>query len=91
MSSNHNIRMAVLPFLLIGFELLAQSQSPTLPNAPGAQSLILLSAQSKSTAMPSPPPAADGAPTLLTRQEAEKIALANNPRIQIRAAHPFQS
>ena len=83
MSSNHNIRMAVLPILFIGFELLAQSQSPTLPNAPGAQFLILSSAQSTSTAMPSPPPAADGSPTSLTRQEAEKIALANNPRIQI--------
>jgi outer membrane protein len=83
MSSNHNIRIAVLPILLIGFKLLAQSQSTALPNAPEAQSLILPSAQSGSHATPSPPPVTDVAPTLLTRQEAEKIALANNPRIQI--------
>jgi outer membrane protein len=45
------------------------------------QSLLVASAQS--TAISPAPATAQGSPTLLTRQEAEKIALANNPRIHI--------
>jgi outer membrane protein len=83
MTLNHKIRNATFPILLIGSELLAQSQAPALPNAPSVQSPFLVTAQLRTTAAPLFQPAADGDPTPLTRQEAEKIALANNPRIQI--------
>ena len=45
-----------------------------LPNAPSATHAVLAAAQTSSTS---------SAPVLLTRQQAEAIALANNPRIQI--------
>jgi len=80
MRANFKIGVAFLPIVFIGFEMLGQSPRPTLPNAPAMQSLLVASAQS--TAI-SPAPTAQGSPTLLTRQEAEKIALANNPRIHI--------
>jgi outer membrane protein len=83
MISNYKIRTAVFPILLIGSELFAQSHAPALPDAPRVQSLFLASAHSTSTAAPPPQQAANEDPTPLTRQEAEKIALANNPRIQI--------
>ncbi len=58
----------------------AQLQSAIqLPNAPLVSHSLLASAQ---TGM-SPASSSSGAPNLLTREEAEKIALANNPRIQI--------
>jgi outer membrane protein len=44
---------------------------------------LVASVQSGSIANPPQPAGADGGPTLLTRQEAEKIALANNPRIHV--------
>jgi len=83
MKSSQTMNVALLSLLLLGSGLLAPSQSPGLPNAPGARSLFLASAQSPSIAIPLAPPAAQAAPTQLTRQEAERIALANNPRIQI--------
>jgi outer membrane protein len=82
MTSNCKIRIAVFSILLIGSELLAQSQSTALPNAPRVQT-FLATAQSISTAALPPQPPANADPAPLTRQEAEKIALANNPRIQI--------
>lgn len=45
-----------------------------LPNAPSASRAVLAAAQTAST---------PNAPVLLTRQQAETIALANNPRIRI--------
>lgn len=83
MTLSYKIRTAAFSILLIGSGMLAQNHSPTLPNAPNAQSLFLASAQSALTAQPSPIAAADGNPTLLTRQDAERIALANNPHVQI--------
>lgn len=83
MRANPTIYTALLPFVLGGSGLLSQSSSPTLPNAPATQSLFVASVQSGSLANPPQPAVADGGPTLLTRQEAEKIALANNPRIRI--------
>ncbi|MDP9050852.1 MAG: TolC family protein [Acidobacteriota bacterium] len=73
--------IALLPLVLVGCELLAQSPSPALPNAPESSRLVA-SAQPP-TAMPPPTADGTGTPTLLTRQEAEKLALANNPRIRI--------
>lgn len=83
MIANQRICATAFPILLIGSGMLAQNRSPALPNAPGAQSLFLSFAQSAPTAQPSSMGAPDGSPTLLTRQEAERIALSNNPHIQI--------
>jgi outer membrane protein len=83
MSANPTIFTVLLPFVLGGSGLLSQSPSSTLPSAPAAQSLFVASVQSGSIANPPQPAGADGGPTLLTRQEAEKIALANNPRIHV--------
>jgi outer membrane protein len=82
MSANPTIFTVLLPFVLGGSGLLSQSPSSTLPNAPATQSLFV-AVQSGSIANPPQPAGADGGPTLLTRQEAEKIALANNPRIHV--------
>ena len=69
----------------------AQAQSaPSLPNAPLADGVFLASRQDGSQ-IPAPQPTSSpgqtasstATPTLLTRQQAEQIALANNPRIHI--------
>jgi len=83
MRATHKISIAFLPTILIGVRMFAQSLSPTLPNAPEAQSLLVASAQSAPTGASPAPAGKEVTPTLLTRQEAEKIALANNPRIHI--------
>jgi outer membrane protein len=83
MRANHRIGIALLPIVSIGLQILAQSPSPTLPNAPKAQSLLVASAQSAPTGVSPVPAANEKTPTLLTRQDAEKIALTNNPRIHI--------
>ena len=83
MKVNHKISIALLPIVWIGSEMHAQSPLPALPNSPTAQSLFVASAQSAPTGMSSVPAGIEGTPTLLTRQEAEKIALANNPRVHI--------
>jgi outer membrane protein len=54
-----------------------------LPNAPETQQFFVGSTKLSPTSQFSPSTQAKGAPTLLTRQQAEKIALANNPRIHI--------
>ena len=82
MKLNQKICIALLPLVLVGCEVRAQSPSPALPNAPEPSSCLVASAQPP-TAMPPPPSDGTGAPTRLTRQEAEKLALANNPRIRI--------
>jgi outer membrane protein len=83
MTSKQKISIGLLPLVLFGATLLAQSQQVVLPNAPKAALPLVASSQPSTTAMP--PGLAGGAatPILLTRQEAEKIALANNPRIHI--------
>ena len=83
MKSNQKINLALLPLVVLGSGLLAQSAPLALPNAPTASLPLVALSQSPST--PMTPPTADGArtPTLLTRQEAEKLALANNPQIHI--------
>src|SRR5260370_13150042 len=83
MRANPTISTALLPVVLGGSGLLSQTSLSTPPNAPATQSLFVASVQSGSVATPPQPAGADGGPTLLTRQEAEKIALANNPRICI--------
>jgi outer membrane protein len=83
MSANPTIYTTLLAFVLGGSELLAQSPSTSLPNAPMTQSLFVASAQVGSVTNSPPPAGAEGTPTPLTRQEAERLALANNPRIHI--------
>ena len=83
MRANHKISIILLPIVLISPKMPAQSPSPTLPNAPQAQLLLLASAQSADASTSQVPAAKEGTPTSLTRQDAEKIALANNPRIHI--------
>lgn len=79
MRANHKVSIALLPIVWIGSGTLAQSPQPTLPNAPEAQ-LLLASAQSGPIGTPQTPAVS---PTLLTRQEAERIALTNNPHVHI--------
>jgi len=83
MKSNQKINIAILPLVLLGSELLAQNPPLALPSAPKASVSLVASSQPPSRAIPPPSAAAMGTPTLLTRHEAEQIALANNPRIHI--------
>jgi outer membrane protein len=66
--------------LLVSVEACAQSSYQSLPNAP-QESKILLTASAQLP--PTPQSAQPGIPTTLNRQQAEKIALANNPHIHI--------
>ena len=81
MRSIQRIGVAIFPIFLIVARMCAQN-APALPNAPEAESPVL-TAQAGSATTTAMSPAAAGSPTLLTRQEAEKTALANNPRIRI--------
>jgi outer membrane protein len=82
MKATRRIYLA-LTISMIAAELCAQSSSTALPDAPGTHTFLLASAQS-ATSLSSPlPTPTEGTPTLLTRQQAEQIALANNPRIRI--------
>ena len=70
---------------LTSLELGAQTSSDALPNAPRqAQPLFLAYGQSNAPlSTPPSPPQPSGVPSTLTRQQAERIALANNPHIHI--------
>lgn len=75
--------IVLLISLLIASHLCAQSIAIKLPDAPNAHTLLLASAQSAPTPVSSLPMPTEGTPALLTRQQAEQIALANNPQIRI--------
>jgi outer membrane protein len=83
MKSKKKIHIALLPLLLFGSGLLAQSPRLALPNAPKPSLPLAASSQPPSTPMTRPSTEGAGTHTLLTRQEAEKLALANNPQIHI--------
>jgi outer membrane protein len=83
MKSNQKINAALLLLVLLGSGLLAQNPPLALPNAPEASSPLVASSQPPSTATLPLHPTGTGTPILLTRQEAEKLALANNPQIHI--------
>ena len=85
MQANPIIYNALLPFVLGASGLLAQNTSTALPNAPMTQSYLFASAQAGPVTNSPAPAGTEGTSTPLTRQEAEKIALANNPRIRITA------
>jgi outer membrane protein len=65
---------AALALLCTGLQ--AQNRPSVLPNAPSAPSMLATASQTAA-------PPADNSPLRLTRQEAEKIALAQNPGIHI--------
>ena len=71
--------------LLACLELRAQTNSDQLPNAPRqAQPLILTYGQSSGPgSSTTPSPLSSQVPSILTRQQAERIALTNNPHIHI--------
>ena len=74
---------AVLAFL-ISLELGAQTSSYALPNAPRQAKPLLLAYGQNNIPLPTPsPPQPGGVPSTLTRQQAERFALANNPHIHI--------
>jgi len=81
MKPNNMISIALLSLVSSGAGALAQN--PSLPNAPAAQRRLMAFAQAAANVAPPAAAAPNGAPTLLTRQDAEKIALANNPHIHI--------
>lgn len=84
MKANHKIGMVLLPIVLCSFEMLAQKPQSVLPSAPSPQPpLVELAQSSPRSVSPTPAAAAGETPTLLTRQEAEKLALANNPTVHI--------
>lgn len=83
MRANPTICVTLLPFVLASTALHTQSSLTDLPTAPNVQSFLLASMQARSVASPQPSTSGEGTATVLTRQEAEKLALANNPRIRI--------
>ncbi len=83
MTSPWKIAVGLLALYLASMpKLLAQTNATLLPNAPGN-----MAAPPQATPPISPSPASpsspSGVPLRLTRPEAEKMALANNPRIHI--------
>ncbi len=86
MQPNQKIGIAIFSLLFASVELPAQAPAHELPSAPIAQltqPILLAAAQSSSNSAISLPVTTGASPTLLTRQQAEKIALENNPRIHI--------
>jgi outer membrane protein len=83
MKANNMISVVLLSLLSGGLCVSAQSPSAVLPNAPATQLPLTVLAQAATNPAPPASAAPNGAPTLLTRQDAEKIALANNPHVHI--------
>jgi len=82
MTSHRKARFGLLAlFVVAASELVGQAPSPPLPNAPGSTSAL---PQSAPGSFPlTGQSSVGGAPLRLTRIEAEKLALTNNPRIHI--------
>jgi outer membrane protein len=80
MKINRKIATSFLALAQCGVWLFAQNTPLSLPNSPIAQPTLFALAQSATSSFS---PQKEGEQILLTRQQAEKIALANNPRIHI--------
>ena len=80
---NSRTIITLTSFLVLTTLTHAQSSSPELADAPRPQPLLLASAQNTSTTKLPPSQGVKESPIRLTREEAERIALARNPRIQI--------
>jgi outer membrane protein len=75
---------AALSIILMSSGMLAQSTPPSLPNEPKMRTLEIAFSQASTSSAIIAQAAGQGTPFQLTRQEAEKTALANNPHIHIR-------
>jgi outer membrane protein len=74
---------AALSIILMSYGMLAQSSPSSLPNEPKMRTLETAFSQASSSSTVVAQAAGQGTPLQLTRQEAEKTALANNPHIHI--------
>jgi len=83
MRTNQKISLALLLFALLDSKIFAQSTALALPDSPTAHPAFLASAQATPSGVTAPPGTKDGSPITLTRLEAEKLAMENNPRIRI--------
>ena len=83
MKASHKINIGFLLFLLTAFHLGAQSPAVKLPDEPKANTRLLASAEYAQASIIPVVPSTERTPTLLTRQQAEQIALANNPRVHV--------
>jgi outer membrane protein len=83
MKANHKINIGFLLFLLIAFHLGAQSPAVKLPDEPKANTRLLASVEYAQASITKAATPTETTPTLLTRQQAEQIALTNNPRVRI--------
>jgi outer membrane protein len=82
MSANQRNVVVALSIIMMSSGMLAQRASSSLPNEPKVQSFGMAFAQA-SAGVGAVQTADAGAPLLLSRRDAEKIALANNPHIHI--------
>ncbi|WP_420236104.1 TolC family protein [Telmatobacter bradus] len=83
MMTNQKICIALLVVLSTAFQLAAQSPATQLPDEPKAGTRLFASTEYAEVPMTQAEVPTEGTPTLLTRQQAEKISLANNPRVRI--------
>jgi outer membrane protein len=87
MQSHLNKALSLLfTVFLASIESYGQVNSVPLPNAPEeTKAVLFVSAQNSAPTSSTAPPSsqAGGIPSSLTRQQAEKIALVNNPHIQV--------
>jgi len=83
MTTTRHLAVAILPMFFSVSLVFAQDSSSSLPSAPASQLPFVASAQVQQTSVsPQTPTKADTA-VRLTCKDAERIALANNPRIRI--------
>jgi outer membrane protein len=83
MSAKQRNIVVALSIILMSSTMLAQRSSTSLPNAPKAQTLEAAFSQASVGSTVATQAASQGTPLQLSRQDAEKIALANNPHIHI--------
>jgi outer membrane protein len=83
MTANQNNIIAAFSIILTSSAMLAQRSALSLPNEPKAQSLAVAATQTSTSGGVTGQATSPGTALPLSRQEAEKIALANNPHIHI--------
>jgi outer membrane protein len=83
MSAKQRNIVVALSIILMSSTMLAQRSSTSLPNAPKAQTLEVAFSQASVRSTVATQATSQGTPLQLSRQDAEKIALANNPHIHI--------
>lgn len=83
MSAKQRNIVVALSIILTSSTMPAQRSSTSLPNAPKAQTLEMAFSQASAGSTVATQATSQGTPLQLSRQDAEKIALANNPHIHI--------